>query len=202
MTTAPVPSITEELLQELEHKAAPISSSDWFDAETAMSCTGICRDDAEFITSANPATILAMVERIRSLERDLARERRIMGEMVAHSADLSAQLRQLSHDLDVVQGGAQGFLFNSAYPSKVCRVDGMTVLQRLQDERSQLIAQLERAEKDAARYRWLRRRVGVLSDGYSTIWLPSSRTQIDANDAAETGAAIDAAIAQEGADHE
>jgi hypothetical protein len=66
MTTAPAPSINEDLLQELEQKAAPISSSDWFDAETAMSCTGICRDDAEFITAANPATILALVEYLRS----------------------------------------------------------------------------------------------------------------------------------------
>lgn len=60
-----------------------------------------------------------------------------------------------------------------------------------------LTDRLEKAEKEADRLRWLIRRVGVLNDGYSTVWLPSSRTQINANDEAETRSAIDAAIALE-----
>ena len=67
MTTAPVMTITEELLADLHGAASALSDGEWFDAESAMGCTGICREDAEFIAAANPATILALIDHIRSL---------------------------------------------------------------------------------------------------------------------------------------
>lgn len=71
MTTAPVMTITEELLQELEEKAqAAIDENELYAVrgETAQydPVLGLTGVETVFAISANPATMLALVEHLRS----------------------------------------------------------------------------------------------------------------------------------------
>lgn len=61
-----------------------------------------------------------------------------------------------------------------------------------------LTERLEKAEKDAARYRWLRDNCQDVADEYGT----AGQLYFGTYHAGRLDAAIDAAIAQEGADHE
>jgi hypothetical protein len=59
----------------------------------------------------------------------------------------------------------------------------------------QQAVELEQLRADAARYQWLRKRVGVsLDTTYPTVWLPGGSARIDLSDEMKTDAAIDAAM--------
>ena len=75
MNTAPVMSVTEEMLEELDSKAVLVGALDWFDAEDAMGCTGICPRDAEYIAAAKPVTVQALIATIRQQRAELERLR-------------------------------------------------------------------------------------------------------------------------------
>lgn len=152
MTTAPVMTITEELLAELEQKAKAATPGPWnvnpLDVEyennsiyastlsngtrrlVATASTGSAAPgNREHIAAANPATLLALITHIRSLE-----------------------------------------------------------------------ARLEEAEKDAARYQWLRGNGAFAPSAWGNGWAlacGSSRYS-----SVELDASVDAAIAQEGQSHE
>lgn len=86
MTTTPVPSITDDQLAAIEALALEATPGPWGRAGTDVAPTrndqgtiyvelwkrvaeALSPADAEFIATANPATILAMIERIRELEK-------------------------------------------------------------------------------------------------------------------------------------
>lgn len=85
MTATPVPSITDDHLAEIEALAREATPGPWGFSGTDVAPTrndqgtiyveiwkrvaeDLCPADARFIASANPATILAMIARIRELE--------------------------------------------------------------------------------------------------------------------------------------
>lgn len=67
-----------------------------------------------------------------------------------------------------------------------CDVPGMVL--------AGLIARLKAAEVDAARYRWLRERAGVLPEGCETIWVLMDGFSMTDLERQETDQAIDAAM--------
>lgn len=76
MTTSPVPSINDELLAELEQKAkAAVSSKPDTDRPSHEHAINMDRH----YTAANPATILALVEHIRSLSERLEKAEKDAG---------------------------------------------------------------------------------------------------------------------------
>lgn len=97
MTTSPVLSITDELLAELElhaRQAVCDAITDGFPYDPRIGLTTI---EENFCVAANPATILALVERVRSLaerlekaEKDAARYQHLerQGHFRAMSIDM------------------------------------------------------------------------------------------------------------------
>jgi hypothetical protein len=73
-------------------------------------------------------------------------------------------------------------------------LENINELPHLLFAESELIARMETAEKDAARYRWLRERVGVdFECGKGYAWMPCGKTKA-LDYVVETDCAIDAAI--------
>jgi len=60
--------------------------------------------------------------------------------------------------------------------------------------RAAIVARLREAEKDAARYRWLRERAGVVPEDCKTIWVLMDGCSMSDLERQETDQAIDAAI--------
>lgn len=60
-----------------------------------------------------------------------------------------------------------------------------------------LIARLRAAEKDAARYRWLRERAGVFPEDCKTIWVLMDGCSMTDLERQETDQAIDTAMEQQ-----
>ena len=77
--------------------------------------------------------------------------------------------------------------------------NGSYLSESVPDTIAALISENEELVRDAERYRWLRKRVGVSFDtSYPSVWLPTGRSKIDVGDEMKTDAAIDAAIAAQG----
>lgn len=75
MTTAPVQSITEELLAELEQKARDCTfCGEWYTAEN-IACFPDQVYDAGYVIAANPGTVLALIDAIRQQREELERLR-------------------------------------------------------------------------------------------------------------------------------
>ena len=87
MTTAPVPSITEELLAELELHARQAVCDAITDGFPYGPRIGLTTIEENFCVAANPPTILALIAHVRSLEarlekaeKDAARYRHLKGQ--------------------------------------------------------------------------------------------------------------------------
>lgn len=113
MTTSPVLSITEELLAELEQKAKAATPGPWRiycddviennEGEYVVDVLPSTDDDAAHIAAANPATILALVEHIRSLEARLAYiDRNFVGATFDYDGDgMAAMVVRISDRVSV-----------------------------------------------------------------------------------------------------
>lgn len=74
MTTPAYPTITDELLAELESSASAAcqySPEDWFPADVLW--TAMEREDAAYVATAKPWTILALLQHVRELKVDVDR---------------------------------------------------------------------------------------------------------------------------------
>lgn len=95
MTTSPVMTITDELLGDLEKKAkACIEDGDWYTFENICAFPDSAADEP-YVIAANPATILALVEHIRSLSEllekvDTVKVRKELLEYVARTLERTA----------------------------------------------------------------------------------------------------------------